>query len=218
MKILVISPHPDDEVLGCGGTMARHSINKDEVYLCIVTKGYEPDWSKSFMEEMKKQIKQSSKILGIKETHFLGYPTVKLDTIPQKDLNKSIFKIIEKIRPDVLYIPHKGDLNKDHRIIFESSLVASRPLKHIVRRILSYEVLSETEWGQPIEPFIPNVYVNISKTFDKKIEAVNAYKSELKKYPHPRSIEIIEALAKKRGSEAGLMLAEAFKLIREIKD
>ncbi len=218
MKILVISPHPDDEVLGCGGTMARHSINKDEVYLCIVTKGYEPDWSKSFMEEMKKQIKQSSKILGIKETHFLGYPTVKLDTIPQKDLNKSISKIIKKIKPDVLYIPHKGDLNKDHRIIFESSLVASRPLKHIVRRILSYEVLSETEWGQPIEPFIPNVYVDISKTFDKKIEAVNAYKSELKKYPHPRSIEIIEALAKKRGSEAGLMLAEAFKLIREIKD
>jgi len=218
MKILVISPHPDDEVLGCGGTMAKHSINKDEVYLCIVTKGYEPDWSKEFMENMKEQIDESSKTLGVKETYFLDYPTAKLDTVSQKKLNESFFEIIEKIKPDILYFPHKGDLNKDHRIIFESVLVASRPINHKIKRILSYEVLSETEWGQQIEPFIPNVYVDVSETFTKKIEAMNAYKSELKKYPHPRSIEIIEVLAKKRGSEVGLMLAESFKLIREIVD
>ncbi len=216
MKILIIAPHPDDEVLGCGGTIAKHVRQGDEVHLCIVTKGYTPDWSKEFIENMSKQIKKSNTMLGIKKTYFFDYPTVKLDTIPQKKLNEAISKVVNDFRPDILYIPHKGDLNKDHRLIFEASLIATRPINHKVKKILSYEVLSETEWGQPIEPFIPNVYVDISGTFDKKIEAVNAYKSELKQYPHPRSLEIIEALAKKRGSEVGVKFAEAFMLIKEI--
>ena len=216
MKILIISPHPDDEVLGCGGTIKKHSRNGDEVYLCIVTKGYTPDWSKEFIENMSKQIKESNTILGIKKIYFLGYPTVKLDTIPQKELNEAISQVVSEVKPDILYLPHKGDLNKDHRLIFEASLVATRPINHKIKKVLSYEVLSETEWGQPIEPFIPNVYVDISGTFDKKIEAVNAYKSELKQYPHPRSLEVIEALAKKRGSEVGVNFAEAFMLIKEI--
>ena len=146
----------------------------------------------------------------------MDYLTVKLDTIPQKELNEAISKVVNEVNPDILYIPHKGDLNKDHRLVFESCLVATRPANHKVKRILSYETLSETEWGQSIEPFIPNVYIDISETFEAKIEAMKAYESELKQYPHPRSLEIVEALAKKRGSEVGVKAAEAFILIREI--
>ena len=216
MKVLIIAPHPDDEVLGCGGTVAKHTKRGDEVYLCIVTKAYAPDWSEEFLKNRPKEIERANKILGIKRTYFLDYPTIKLDTIPQKELNEAIYKVVNEVNPDILYFPHKGDLNKDHRLVFESSLVAARPANHKVKRILSYETLSETEWGQPIEPFTPNVYINISETFERKIEAMKAYESELKQYPHPRSLEIVEALAKKRGSEVGVKFAEAFTLIKEI--
>jgi LmbE family N-acetylglucosaminyl deacetylase len=216
MKILVIAPHPDDEVLGCGGTIAKFTNQGDETHLCIVTKAYKPDWSEEFLRERQEEIKKANRILGIKKTYQLNLPSVKLDTIPQKQLNASILKVINEVKPDVLYIPHKGDLNRDHRLVFEAALVATRPLYPELKKILSYETLSVTDWGELINPFIPNVYVDISETFEKKIESMKAYASELKNYPHPRSIDIIEALAKKRGSEAGLRLAEAFIQIREI--
>ena len=216
IKILVVASHPDDEVLGCGGTIEKHSKRSDEVYLCVVTKAYTPDWSEEFIQNRPKEVERANKILGIKKTYFLDYPTVKLDTIPQKELNESISNVVNEVDPDIVYIPHKGDLNKDHRLVFETSLVATRPGNQKIKRILSYETLSETEWGQSIEPFIPNVYVDISETFEKKIEAMMAYESELKQYPHPRSLVIIEALAKKRGSEVGVKFAEAFILVREL--
>ena len=213
MRVLIIAPHPDDEVLGCGGAIARHVQRGDDVYLVVATKTYTPDWTEEFIENRPKEVERANNILGIKQTFFLDFPTVKLDTVPQKELNDALDRIILDIKPDIAYIPHRGDLNKDHRLIHESSLVALRPTHVKVRRILSYEVLSETEWG--VEPFAPNTYVDISDSFNKKIEAMKVYSSELIKYPHPRSIEIIEALAKKRGSECGLKLAEGFMLIRE---
>lgn len=216
MKILVIAPHPDDEVLGCGGTIAKYTNRGDEVCICIVTKGYTPDWSEELIENRPKNVEKANKCLGIKKTYFLDYPAVKLDTIPQKELNDVISKVMNDVGPDIVYMPHKGDLNKDHRLVFESSLVAMRPTNHKIKRILSYETLSETEWGRSIEPFIPDVYVDISETFKQKIEAMKAYESELMDYPHPRSLEIIETLAKLRGSEVGVKLAETFMLIREI--
>jgi LmbE family N-acetylglucosaminyl deacetylase len=216
IKILIIVPHPDDEVLGCGGTIVKHALGGDEIYLCIVTKAYSPDWSEDFLRNRSKEIKEANEILGIKKNYFLDFPTVKLDTIPQKELIGALSKVVNEVNPDILYVPHKGDLNKDHRLVFEASLVATRPANRKIKRILSYETLSETEWGHPIEPFIPNVYVDISETFERKIEAMKAYESELRQYPHPRSLEIIEVLAKKRGSEVGVNFAEAFILIREI--
>ncbi len=218
MKILVIAPHPDDEVIGCGGTIAKYTNRNAEVYLCIVTDAYTPDWSEEFIKNRSKEIEKANKILGIKNTYFLNRPTAKLDTIPQKELNQSISDIIMEIKPDIVYIPFNGDLNKDHRLVFETSLVALRPIKHIVKKILSYETLSETEWGQELEVFSPNIYEDISKTFEIKIKAMKAYKSEIKKSFHPRSLNVIEALAIKRGSETGVRFAEAFKLIREIID
>ena len=216
-KILIIAPHPDDEVLGCGGTIAKYSKKGNEIYLCIVTKAYTPDWSEEFLKNRPKEIKKSNKILGIKKTYFLDFPTVKLDTIPQKELNSVILKVIQEVGPEVLYIPHEGDLNKDHRLVFEAALVAVRPTSRLVKRILSYETLSETEGGSVIKVFIPNVYEDIAETFNIKIEAMKYYKSEIKEFPHPRSLEAIKVLAEKRGSESGIKFAEAFMLIREIK-
>lgn len=216
MKALVIAPHPDDEVLGCGGTIAKHAKQGEEVSLCIVTKAYTPDWSEEFIKNRPKEIEKANKILGIRKTFFLDYLTVKLDTIPQKELNEAISKVVNEVKPDILYIPHKGDVNKDHRLVFEASLVATRPINHKIKKVLSYESLSETEWGQPIEPFTPNVYIDISDTIKTKIEAMKAYESEIKPYPHPRSLEMINILAKMRGGVVGFDAAEAFILIREV--
>jgi LmbE family N-acetylglucosaminyl deacetylase len=215
--ILVIAPHPDDEVLGCGGTIAKHRKNGDKIELCILTKAYLPDWTKKFIENRKREIKKANGILGIKKTHLLDFPTVKLDTFAQKDIISAIGEVVDRVKPDIVYLPHQGDLNNDHRLIYEASLVALKPIKkYLVNKILAYETLSETEWGSTLKPFIPNVYLEITETIQLKKEAMMAYGSEIKDYPHPRSLEMIEILAKKRGSESGLNLAEAFMLVREI--
>jgi len=219
MKVLVIAPHPDDEVLGCGGTLAKHAKIGDDVYLCIVTRAYTPDWSEKFIKNREKEVSKVNKILGIKKTYFLDFPTVKLDTVPQKELNDAISKVVNKVGPDTVYIPHRGDVNKDHRIVFETAMVALRPKPgSTAKRVLSYETLSETEWAVPSkeDAFIPNVHVDISDTLKTKLSAMSAYKSELKGYPHPRSIGGISSLAKKRGTEVGLKAAEAFMLMREV--
>lgn len=217
MKILVIAPHPDDEVLGCGGTIAKHAKLGCEVSLCIVTEAYTPDWSKKFIKERPEEIKKAVKLLGIEKTYFLGLPTVKLDTVPLKDLNQAILKVIKQVKPQIVYLPHGGDVNKDHRLVFEAGLVALRPSnKTAVKKILCYEVLSETAEGRNIKEFAPNVYENINNEFKKKVAAMKAYKSEIKKFPHARSLAMIAVLAKSRGSEAGFKFAEAFMMIREI--
>lgn len=216
-NILVIAPHPDDEVLGCGGTIASLAKKQgNKIYLCVVTEAYRPDWSEEFIKNRGQEIKKANQVLGIKKTYLLGLPTVKLDTVPQKELNEKLSAVIKKVKPSILFIPHGGDLNNDHRLIFAACLVAARPINNSIKSILAYETLSETEWGLPNVPFVPNVYSDVSATLNKKLEAMRCYGSELKKAPHPRSLEIISALAKKRGSEIGSSAAEAFMLIREI--
>ena len=216
-KVLIIAPHPDDEVLGCGGTIKKYTNLGNEVSLCVVTKAYTPDWSEEFIRNRPNEIKKASEILGIKKIYHLGYPTAMLDTISQKKLNDSIYDVIKKTKPDTVFIPHNGDISKDHQIVSESSLVAIRPmLNHKIKQLMFYEVLSVTEFGQQIKIFNPNLYFNISETFDTKIEAMKIYNSELKYPSHPRSIEIIKAHAMKRGSEVNIKYAEAFTLIRGI--
>lgn len=218
-KILVIAPHPDDEVLGCGGTILKYGQQGNEVFLCIVTKAYTPDWSEEFIKNRSKEIKTANGILGIKQTFLLELPTVKLDTVPQKDLNESILKVINKVKPEIIYLPHGGDINKDHRLVFEAGLVAARPSnKTSIKKIICYETLSETAEGRVLKEFIPAIYENINKQFKKKVAAMKIYKSEIKKFPHPRSLEMMEIQAKRRGAEAGFNLAEAFMLIREINN
>ena len=218
MKILIIAPHPDDEVLGCGGTIIKHRKKGDEIYLCIATKMYvTKEWKKEYIEERKKQMNLAIKKLGVKKTFFLDLPIVKLDTVPQKEINDLLSEIVSNVEPDVVFIPHQGDINIDHRLIFASSLVALKPKPDDKpMRILSYETLSSTECGSHFVFFQPNVYEDITGEIEEKIDVMKIYSVELKKFPHPRSIEAIEVLAKKRGSECGLLAAEAFMLLREV--
>jgi len=216
MNILVIAPHADDEVLGCGGTIGRFSSEGNRVTLCIVTKPYPPDWSSNYIKKKNVEIEKSNEKLGIKRTISLGFPTVKLDTVPQKEINNALAIAIEEEKPDLVFIPHNGDLNKDHRIVHEAALVATRPVCSSVKKILAYEILSETEWGYSIAQFQPGVYVDISGFIEIKKDAMEFFETELREAPHPRSIDLITALAMKRGSEIGVHYAEAFMLIREI--
>lgn len=219
MRVLVFAPHPDDEVMGIGGTIARHVQQGDEVHLCVVTKAYPPEWSEKIINVKRKEAIAAARILGIKETYFLDFPTVKLDTIPQKEVNEALSKCVRDVQPEIIYTSHRGDVNKDHRLVYEATLVATRPLPGSpVKKVLSYELLSSTEWGSssPENAFIPNVYVNISDTLEIKKKALSVYKTEIKKFPHPRSFDAMFALAKLRGSTIGVAAAEAFMLVREI--
>lgn len=218
-RVLVIAPHPDDEVLGCGGTIVKHVSRGDEVYLCIVTKAYPPEWSEDEIKSRKEEVLRVNEILGIRKTRFLDFPTVKLDTVPQKELDEAITRVANEVQPEVVYIPHRGDVNKDHRLVFEAAMVAVKPkLGSAIKQVLSYETLSETEWAAPFveNAFVPNVYVDISDTLEVKLKAMSEYRLELKEFPHPRSLEAISALAKIRGASVGVKAAEAFMLVREM--
>ena len=185
MKILIIAPHPDDEVLGCGGTIAKYASRGDLISVCYVTKAYSPDWSSEYLQRKEVEIKQSNAIIGISDRYDLNYPTVMLDTISQKEINSSLSEIIMKVHPDCAFIPHRGDLNRDHRIVHDAALVSLRPISHKCTQILSYETLSETEWGPYDSSFEPRYYVNISDTVEFKIKAMEAFMTESERKPAP---------------------------------
>jgi len=216
-KILVIAPHPDDEVLGCGGSIARLVNEGNEVHIVIVTKGTDDLFSNSLIEECRNEAKKASDYLGVKKLHFLdGFPAAKLDTIPNYELNNILLEIIREIKPSILFIPHRKDIHKDHQLVHEAALVASRPLsrKYQPMQIMAYETLSETEWG--FTSFMPNVFINISEQIDAKVNAMKLYKTQLKQFPHSRSIESIKSLAQYRGGTIMVHYAEAFMLVRHV--
>ena len=213
MKILVLAAHPDDEVLGMGGTIKKLSKLDNKIHLCIITEGASAQYKNKKMIKIRKDACiASGKILGIKDFSFLGFPDAKLDSIPQLEINKKIEKIILKIKPDIVYTISDGDNSKDHEKVFESALVAARPIASTVKKILSYEIP-----GLRRTPFSPNVFEDITNEIKFKNKAFSSYESEIESYPHPRSIEAIENLAKYRGTQSGMRFAEAFKLILEIK-
>lgn len=217
-KILVIAAHPDDETLGVGGTVAKAIKGGAKAELCIVTAGYEPWISKKELVARRKEALAASKILEFSDSHFLGLPAVGLDKIPKKDLNDALSKIVMEVKPDVIYTTSDTDINMDHRIVYEATVVAARPRPGCtIKRLLAYELPSSTEWGAMMlgTPFIPNVFVDISRTLEIKLKAMKAYKLELKEFPHPRSLENIRAMAINRGAAVGFRAAEAFKLIYE---
>lgn len=226
MTILVFAPHPDDEVMGCGGTITRHIAEGDIVYVCIVTRGKPPVYNHSpeilekLPHDLYDEIEESHSVLGVKKTYYLQFPAVMLETVPRYELNRKISELINKIKPNVVYIPHFGDMQKDHALTSEAVMVAARPKGDCaVQAIYSYETLSETEWNIPhvANIFIPNVYIDISKFLNKKFEAMKCFRSQLCEFPNPRSIQAIMALAKFRGSTMGADAAESFMLIREYR-
>lgn len=215
MKILVFAPHNDDEVLGVGGTIARYVSEGHEVYVCEVTKSI----SEERLKFIRQEAREAHKILGVKETFFLDFPVVRLKETPLVELNEELSRIVTKVKPDIAYIPHKGDIHMDHYMVSHSAMVAMRPIGDFkVKEIYAYETLSETEWNIPSveNAFIPNVWVDITEFIEKKKQAMACYKSQIKEPPHPRSNEIIEALARLRGSTIGVPYAESFMLIRKI--
>jgi LmbE family N-acetylglucosaminyl deacetylase len=224
MKILVVVAHPDDEVLGCGGTIAKYTRNGNEVHCLIMGEGISSRYEhrelakKEELKALKEDAKKAAKILGIKKVFFKDFPDNRFDTVPLLEIIKAIEELKEKIKPNVIYTHYRGDLNIDHRLTFEAVLTACRPLAgETVREIYSFEVPSVTEWNALDKQFTPNVFVDISNTFNKKVEALKAYKSEIRKYPHPRSPESLEIINKRWGLVAGGGLVEPFILIRSIK-
>lgn len=212
MNILVIAAHPDDEVLGMGGTIKKLSKKNNKIKLCVITEGATAQYNDDKMIEIrKKACLKSGKILGINDFEFFEFPDMKLDSIPQIDINIKLEKLIRKFKPQIVYTTPYNDLNKDHQKVYESTLVSTRPLKNIVNQVLSYEIPGFTK-----NPFQASVYENITKEFSTKIKAFECYKSEIENFPHPRSIKSLESISMYRGVEAGFQKAEAFKLVRSL--
>ncbi|NQV09154.1 PIG-L family deacetylase [Candidatus Woesearchaeota archaeon] len=210
MKILVIAAHPDDEVLGCGATIAKHVKEGDQVYICIVSEGASAQYDDPEMIEVRKKAAQNAaKTMGVKDVFFHGLPDTKLDNVPSLEINKILEKHIREIKPEIVYTHAKEDNHIDHSIIFSSTKVAVRPIKcGFIKKVLAYEVL-----GSTTNEFIPNYFVDVENFFDVKKKAFEFYKSEMGDFPHPRSFKALETLAKYRGINSAFKKAEAFKLI-----
>lgn len=220
MRVLIIAPHPDDEIIGVGGTIAKRVKAGDEVYVCIVTKGKSPLFNPDFIEQGRRECREADAKLGVKETIFLDFPAVMLETIPRYELNGKVAEVVQNIKPEEVYIPHKGDMQIDHQMVVDAAMVAVRPRgDDYPKRVYAYETLSETGWNIPnvTNEFIPTVYENITDTYDVKMEAMSVFESQLALFPAARSVGAIEALAKFRGATVSVEAAEAFSLVREVK-
>jgi len=218
-RVLVIAAHADDEVLGCGATVARHGDEGDVVHLVVVTRGAPDLYPQEELDRTRWELESARAVLGIGTVHLLDFLAPRLDTVPGHAVADAIRGVLGEVRPTIIYVPHRGDLHSDHKAAYWATLVAARPNSgEPVPRILCYETLSETEWGASTgyDAFVPTVFVDVSKYLPKKLEALGSYASKLRGFPHPRSMEAVEALARLRGATVGVDAAEAFMLIREI--
>lgn len=219
MRILILAAHPDDEVLGCGATAAKLVRDGHTVIPVIVCENASVRYESDMQPRIEESAIKSAEILGISNPVFLRMPDQKLDTYPALEMAQVIEKAIKDLAPDMVFTHHGGDINKDHQIIFEATLVASRPTPtNKVRTLLTYETVSSTEWGFPDyhARFSANTFYDVTDTLAVKLEAFSQYTSELRNYPHPRSIEALENRAKDWGARVGMKAAEAFQLIRAL--
>lgn len=219
MNILVIAPHPDDEVLGCGGTVAKFTDQGHKVYVAVMTKGKEPLFSTEQVCQVREECMAADEFLGVTRTFFLDFPASMMEEVPRYKMNDALIKLIQHIKPDITYLPHHGDMQLDHRLTADAAMVALRPkYEHVVRKIYAYETLSETGWDVPdtSHAFIPTAYSDISDYLDRKLQAMEIFRSQIQEYPNARSTDAVRALAMHRGSMMNLKAAEAFVLLREI--
>lgn len=220
MKVLVIAPHPDDETLGCGGTLLKHLAAGDSVAWLIVTRGHEPHWSNEILDAKEQEIERVAKAYRFEHVYRLDCPTARMDSLPQDEVIASFHKVIDEAKPDCVYLNHGGDVHSDHRIIFDSVISAIKPFnskRHGVKRILSYETASSTDAAPPgFTTFIPTVFTDISEFIDRKLEIMSVYETEIQPYPLPRALDSLRTLARYRGATIGIEYAEAFMLVREV--
>jgi len=221
--ILIIAAHPDDEVLGCFGTVAK-MINKGyEAYTLILSGGKTSrgEVEQKELDELKNEMFEANKLIGIKEVFQANFPDNAFDSVPLLTIVKKIEEIKDKIQPSIIFTHHIGDMNVDHQITHKAVLTATRPMKdECVKTIYSMEIPSSTEWNSFSKEtaFVPNVFFDVTETIDKKVEAMSLYQSELRKYPHPRSLDFIKELAKTNGIKVGLNYSENFMLIRSVNE
>lgn len=213
--VLVVGAHPDDEVLGAGGTIAKHADAGHEVYILIVTEGATQQYSdESLVDEKMEEARRCAQHLGVEEVRFGGLPDMRLDDLPHVEINEVIEAVVHDIEPDTVYTHARTDVNRDHDEVYDSTLVATRPGSG-VERVLGYEVPSSTDWSATEKCFNPSVYVDIGEYLDAKIEAFSKYQTEVRSFPHPRSDHVLRSLAHVRGAGAGYEAAEAFVHVRE---
>ncbi len=226
MNILVLAAHPDDEVLGCGGTIARCAAEGHDVAIAILGEGItsrytsRDDPDPSLVAELSVDSERVGDLLGAREVTLYGLPDNRFDTVAMLDVVKIIEELVDKYQPQVVYTQHGGDLNVDHQILYRATLTATRPLQgSAVKTVYAYEVASSTEWAfQNFEPvFHPTTFVDITDTIDKKIEGMQMYETEARSFPHPRSPEALRAAAQHWGSVAGFSAAEVFDLVRDLR-
>ena len=220
-KILIVAPHPDDEVLGCGGTIKRLSQQNNEVFVLIMSRGKKGMYSEERIHNVREEAKKAHELLGVTDTVFLDFPAPELDLVSVSELSRSISGVVKKFSPGIIFLPHRGDIHHDHKAVFNAGLVAARPgIMCPVKKVFSYETLSETELASPFgdDTFIPDFFVGITQSIESKIAAFKCFKSQIRNYPSSRSPEALEALAKLRGCSVGIPYAEAFMTIRIIEE
>ncbi len=228
--ILVVAAHPDDEVLGAGGAIAWHRRRGDRVFILIMGEGLGARFStrqaalaatkgRGFAR-LHEEIMRAHRLLGVTRTFHRQFPDNRFDSVDLLDLVKAVEEVKRQVKPHVVYTHHAGDLNVDHRLTCEAVLTACRPLVgETVKQILSFEVLSSTEWAPPRmdRAFLPNMFLEISAVLNRKLKAMACYRSELRQPPHPRSLDAIRHQAKLWGAKVGVDAAEAFELIRSVR-
>lgn len=225
MKILVIAAHPDDEVYGMGGTIAKLSAQGHEVHVLIVTDGCTAQYAlrpdlPEIIEKKHREALDANALLGVKEVHFGAFPDMRLDTVPHVEVNRLIEDTIEAVGPEVVYTHFYGDVNLDHQMVYRSTLVAVRPVPgQCVKALYAYYVPSSTEWSPQLAQtaFLPNTMVDITGYEACKEQALRAYQTEERAYPHPRSAQYVRETDRARGLQWGLGSSEAFMLLRKIR-
>jgi LmbE family N-acetylglucosaminyl deacetylase len=220
-RVLVVAVHPDDETLGCGGTLLKHKSNNDEIHWLIVTDIKELEgFDKSTIEKRKNEIDKVKRLFNFNSVSKLGLSTTKIDEYSMSSLIEKISSVINKVKPHIIYLPFKGDIHSDHKHVFNAAYSCTKSFRYpFIKIIYMMETLSETEFSLSTkdESFIPNVFVDISDYMDKKIEAMEIYEGEMGSHPFPRSERNIKALATHRGATVGCEYAESFMLIKEVK-
>ena len=220
-NVLVIAAHPDDEALGCGGTIAKLAAEGDQVEILILGEGAasRDGSSGDEIEKLQNDARKAANVLGAASVRFASLPDNRFDTVPLLDIIKQIEGVIAEVKPNVVFTQHGGDLNVDHEITFRATMTAVRPMQgQGIRALYAYEVASSTEWAfQQFSPvFRPNYFVEIDGFLEQKILAMEAYGGEIRSAPHPRSPEVLQAMAVSRGAAVGLNAAEAFETIWQI--
>ncbi len=220
MKVVVISAHPDDEVIGCGGTLLKHKANGDELFWIIITNVFESQgFSKERVLSRQQEVEKVEKLFGFTSVHKLDYPTMSLDSSSINKIIPEVSGLFNKMQPEIIYVMNRSDAHSDHRITFDAVMACTKSFRYpFVKRVLMYECISETEFAPalPEKIFLPNYFVDVTNYFGRKLEIMKIYESELGEHPFPRSLRNIEALAVFRGASVGVEYAEAFQMIKFI--